>query len=100
MFVVFWIVWGLLSLFWAQDKGLGLHDVVTLVFALGLLLTLLSLHAYQAEHLDKLRFGWLLALVATGVSALLEIVRGHGLPSDLATRIVVSGVALGPRRAA
>ena len=96
MFVVFWIVWGLLSLLWAPDKGLGLNDVVTLVFALGLLLTLLSLHAYKPEHLDKLRFGWLLALVATGVSALLEIVRGHGLPSDLATRIVVPGVALDP----
>lgn len=96
MLVLFWVVWGFLSLLWAPSTGAALADVITLVFALGLLLTLLSLDAHRAAHLDKLRIGWLLALATTAVSALLEIVRGHGLPRDLTDQMVVSGVSLDP----
>lgn len=96
MFVLFWVVWGFLSLLWAPSTGAALADVITLVFALGLLLTLLSLDAYKAAHLDKLRIGWVLALATTAMSALLEIARGYGLPRDLTDQMVVAGVSLDP----
>lgn len=95
LFILFWMIWGILSLLWAPDLPGALSDIVTLVFALGLLLTLLSLNAYKAEHLDKLRVGWILALAAAAVAAILEIVRGYGLPSDLQVETVHTGIALG-----
>jgi teichuronic acid biosynthesis protein TuaE len=70
------------SLFWSAEPGAGLNDVITIVFGLGLLLVLLSLGAHKATRLDKLRFGWLLALVAAAASAFLEIATGRRLPGD------------------
>lgn len=88
--LAFWISWGLVSLTWTPDAQAGMVDIMTLVFAFGLLLVLYSLDAYKPEHLDKLRIGWVLALVAAGLSALLEIGRGYGLPTALDDAIVSS----------
>lgn len=82
LFLVFWLLWGLLSLFWSSDVGGGMGDAITIVFAIGLLLTLLNLDAQRSRHLDKLRFGWLLALVTAAACAFLEITLGRELPSD------------------
>ena len=95
LFILLWLSWGIVSLSWTRNVGAGFADVIILIFGLGLLLTLLSLDAHKAEHLDKLRVGWLLALVASGLSGLLEVVRGYGLPTNLTGEIVVSSVRLG-----
>jgi teichuronic acid biosynthesis protein TuaE len=92
--LLFWLSWGLLSLFWTANVRGGLNDVVIIVFGLGLLLSLLSLDAHRRRHLDKLRFGWLLALVAAGASAAIEIVTGRELTSDPAFQVAQAGASL------
>ena len=78
-----WLTYALFSLFWTLDVPGGLADVVTIVFGFALVLVLLALKAHHGDNLDKLRFGWLVALAVAVVMALFEISTGDHLPSKL-----------------
>jgi teichuronic acid biosynthesis protein TuaE len=80
-FGAFWLFYGLLSLFWTPDQNSGLGEVVTIVFGFAVILALLSLEAYRPEHLDKLRFGWLIAFLLAAMVGWLEILTDRHLPS-------------------
>ena len=83
-FGAFWLFYGLLSLFWAPDRNSGLGEIVTIVFGFTLILALFSLEAYRPDHLDKLRFGWLIAFLLAAMVGWLEILTDRHLPSPRA----------------
>lgn len=78
-FMVFWILWGLLSIFWGPEPGIS--DIMNLVFGLGLLLILFSFNTHHTNRIDKLRFGWLIALLLVAVMVGIEMTTGYHLPS-------------------
>jgi teichuronic acid biosynthesis protein TuaE len=82
LFMVYWIVWGMLSLLWTPDLTAGLTDVLTLVFGLGLVLALLNLKGHAQQNLDMLRFGWIFALVVVLAQATWEMLTGDRLPGS------------------
>jgi hypothetical protein len=83
-FGAFWLLYGLLSLFWAPNLGRGLGEIVAIVFGFALILALLSLEAYRPDHLDKLRFGWLIAFLLAAVVGWIEILTDRHLPTPRA----------------
>jgi teichuronic acid biosynthesis protein TuaE len=85
-FGAFWLLYALLSLFWAPNLGRGLSDVVTIVFGFVLILALLSLEAYRPDNLDRLRFGWLIAFLLAAVVAWIEILTDTHLPTPMSAK--------------
>jgi teichuronic acid biosynthesis protein TuaE len=80
----FWLFYGLLSLFWAPDRNSGLGEILTILFGFAVILALLSLEAYRPDHLDKLRFGWLIGFLLAAVVGWMEILTDRHLPSPRA----------------
>ena len=80
----FWLLYALLSLFWAPNLGRGLGEIVAIVFGFTLILALLSLEAYRPEHLEKLRFGWLIAFLLAAMVGWIEILTDRHLPTPRA----------------
>jgi teichuronic acid biosynthesis protein TuaE len=83
-FGAFWLLYALLSLFWAPNLGRGLGEIVAIVFGFALILALLSLEAYRPDNLDKLRFGWLIAFLLAAVVGWIEILTDRHLPTPRA----------------
>ena len=83
-FGAFWLLYALLSLFWAPNLGRGLGEIVTIVFGFAVILALLSLEAYRPDNLDKLRFGWLIAFLLAAMVGWIEILTDRHLPSPRA----------------
>lgn len=86
VFMILWIVCGLLSLVWTVDFAGGLTDVMTLIFGLGLILALFSFKCQAPHNLDMLRFGWVFALLVVLAQATWELVTGQRLPSHMTER--------------
>jgi hypothetical protein len=83
-FGAFWLLYALLSLFWAPNLGRGLGEIVTIVYGFAVILVLLSLEAYRPDNLDKLRFGWLIAFLIAAVVGWIEILTDRHLPTPRA----------------
>jgi teichuronic acid biosynthesis protein TuaE len=83
-FGAFWLLYALLSLFWAPNLGAGLGEIVTIVYGFAVILALLSLEAYRPDNLEKLRFGWLIAFLLAAMVGWIEILADKHLPSPRA----------------
>jgi hypothetical protein len=81
LFMILWTVVGLLSLLWTPDLPGGVTEIMTLIFAIGLILALFNLRCYTPKNIDMLRFGWVFGFVAVIALAAWEIVTGDRLPS-------------------
>lgn len=86
LLMVFWILYGALSLLWTPDQAGGLEEILTMIFGLGLILTLFNLKCYAPDKIDMLRFGWVFAFIAVIAQATWEIATGDRLPSHKTER--------------
>ena len=68
----------------------GIYSLVsvglTMIFGLGLILTLFNLKCHSPQNLDMLRFGWVFALLVVLAQATWELLTGERLPSVMTER--------------
>lgn len=74
-----WIVWGLLSCTWAPDLEPALKEVACLVFGGVLVIGFSILLPASMNTVERLHWGWVLGMVATGSVAVWELVTGRHL---------------------
>ena len=78
---VVWLCYGMLSLLWAPDLANAAADLISIGFGFALVLVLFNVRAYESQHLQLLRIGWVMAFVVTAAVALWELVTGQHLYS-------------------
>ena len=80
---VVWLTYGMLSLVWTPDLSAGVADVMSIGFGFALLLVLFNVRAYERQHLQLLRVGWVMAFIVTAAVAIWELVTGQHLYSTM-----------------
>ncbi|HEY8342268.1 MAG TPA: O-antigen ligase family protein [Calditerricola sp.] len=81
---LFWLSWGVLSLFWTPDVEAAWREMVHVGLGFAAGVGLLNLAADSPAGLCALRWGWVGAYAVTAAIALWELATGQHLPGDFA----------------
>ncbi len=79
--LLFWIVWGVMSLLWTPDLGRGIKHILSLCFSMGVLLCLYFLEIFKKPYIDILLAGWRFSFVVACTVGIWELYTGNHLPS-------------------
>jgi hypothetical protein len=90
---VFWVLYGLASLFWTPDVWLGAVEVTFVAFGFSLGILLLNFAIHKADRVALIRQGWVVAFIITGCVAVWEMATGQHLETSFTEVMAQHGLS-------
>lgn len=81
--LIIWLLWGMLSLTWTNNITIAKQEILSIIVGLLVCISLLNCKMYDCKNIKYIRFGWILAFLATSIVSLWEMVTGNHLEGHL-----------------